>query len=494
MNTLRKNGTVFGVVMGFVAGLLVAALVVPKRQPETNSVTTGRQAGSATGTADAALANGASAGDGGGQPGVGTLNGGSGGTGGAGAAGSAGGALSGEGAAAGPAGSSQGVTDDKVTVVVTYPDISALRALGPAYDNGDVPEQWRVMIDGWRRDGLLPVNGRDIDLKFRTYNVLNTDEQRAACRGAVSDDKAFAVVGVAYFEIGGECVAREFRTPLITSDGPNEDIFARSHPMLFSLSASKSRHLRNFVNWAHHRGTLQGKKIGIYYLDDGVTQDLMNKTIRAELSRLGYGIAAEHSTTQSLGGPQDAVAVQRFRSAGVDLALLFTSKAGFLQAANAQGYKPLYLESDYEFGTSDTTTSNYPADAFDGTLGMTGRRVGETPAGVALGADGDACIANFEQATGKKTTPETAVWSYILMGCDEGKVLLHGLQAAGRNLTHESWIAGVETMSNVPLTRYAPVTFTPDKHDGGEQQRSVQWSAGCECWLAQGAFEPMWVR
>jgi hypothetical protein len=386
-----------------------------------------------------------------------------------------------------------GVTDDKVTIAVTYPDISALKALGPSYDNGDPPEQWRVMIDGWRRDGLLPVNGRDIELKFRTYNVLNTDEQRAACRGAVSDDKAFAVVGVAYFEIGGECVAREFHTPLITSDGPNEDIFARSNPMLFSLSASKSRHLRNFVNWAHHRGALAGKKIGIYFFDDGVTRDLMNKTIRAELSRLGYAIAAEHSTTQSLGGPQDAVAVQRFRDAGVDVALLFTSKAGFLQAAKAQGYKPLFLESDNEFGTSDTTTSNYPADEFDGTLGMTGRRVGETPVGLPLGEDGDACIANYEQATGKKTTPETAVWSYILMGCDEGKVLLHGLREAGRNLTTESWIAGVETMRSVPLTRYAPVSFAPDKHDGGDQQRTVQWAASCKCWRAQGEFEPLWV-
>jgi hypothetical protein len=79
------------------------------------------------------------------------------------------------------------------------------------------------------------------------------------------------------------------------------------------------------------------------------------------------------------------------------------------------------------------------------------------------------------------------------MGCDEGKVLLHGLREAGRNLTTESWIAGVETMRSVPLTRYAPVSFAPDKHDGGDQQRTVQWAASCKCWRAQGEFEPLWV-
>ena len=33
--------------------------------------------------------------------------------------------------------------------------------------------------------------------------------------------------------------------------------------------------------------------------------------------------------------------------ARVDLAFLFTSKTGFMQAAQAQGYKPTYLESDF---------------------------------------------------------------------------------------------------------------------------------------------------
>src|SRR5207248_2320102 len=83
------------------------------------------------------------------------------------------------------------------------------------------------------------------------------------------------------------------------------------------------------------------------------------RSVRPTLARLGYKIAAEATTSanDTNGGPEDAVAVQRFRAATVDLAILMTSKAGFLQAANAQGYKPTFIDSDYLYGSSGVTAS-----------------------------------------------------------------------------------------------------------------------------------------
>ena len=49
-------------------------------------------------------------------------------------------------------------------------------------------------------------------------------------------------------------VAREFRTLLITGDGPSDEVFKRSDPFLFSIGTSDSRLIRNMVHWAEQRG------------------------------------------------------------------------------------------------------------------------------------------------------------------------------------------------------------------------------------------------
>ena len=487
----RGAAGVFGIMLGLFLGLLIAAIVMPRRQPEREvsesgdrSVVagdlggTGEGAGPSVATQDGAGGNGNAL-----TTGTGTGSG----------AATSGGTSSAGVAGAGAGAAVRGVTDDKIRVGVTYPDISVLRALGPSYDNGDVPKQWEALVDGWRRSRVLPVHGRDIELVFADYNVLQPEEQRSACVAVVQDGRAFMVIAQTYYLIGAECVAREFRTPLITSDGPNDPIFQRSHPMLFSLQMSEDRVLRNLIHWADSKGFLDGKQVGIYYEDRPDVRDQMSRTVKAELARLGHDLTAEATTTQTLGGPRDAVAVQQFQANGVDVALLFTSKGGFMQQAQAQRYKPVYLESDHLFGTSDTTTSTYPVEQFDGTLGFTGRRVGETSAGMALDAEGRACVANYERFANEKLQQETTEWAYVLTVCDLGKALMCALTAAGRELSHGGVVAGLETMRNVGMNRYAPVTFTPQKHHGVDSYRELRWHGACKCWRVAGPFRPLLV-
>jgi hypothetical protein len=252
-----------------------------------------------------------------------------------------------------------------VRIGVAAIDLGALRALGPSFDIGDRRKQFHALLEGWRRSKAVPVHGRQVEFVFRDYGVLSEPDKRAACIALVEDEKVFAVVADASFGSGVDCVANEKRTPLLMSESRSDEIFQRNAPWLFTLQMSQSRLLRNWIHWAHHRGALRGKTIGLYYFDDAPTHDLVNRTIRAELRRLGYRIAAEATTNSELGGPQDALAVQRFRSEGVDLAMLLRSKAGFMQQAEAQNYRPTYIESDLGFGTSDTTTSTYPAEHFN---------------------------------------------------------------------------------------------------------------------------------
>jgi substrate-binding family protein len=273
-------------------------------------------------------------------------------------------------------------------------------------------------------------------------------------------------------------------------------VMARTHPYLFSLSATESRHLRNFVYWARDKGFLKGKKIGLYYSSRTIYKTVIQKNVAGTLKRLGYSIAATVETANERGGPEDVVAVQRFQRAGVNLAMLFHSKMGFMQQAEAQRYKPQYIDSDYFFGTSDAATSTYPADQFDRTFAITGRRVGEIPAGARMDAEQAACFNNFKRYTGKNPPPDKTEWSYVMYSCDEAKILHWGLKNAGRNLNVSTFVQALETIRNMPLNRYMPISYSATKHHGGDFQRTLQWFGRdneCHCWKAVGPIRPYYV-
>ena len=506
-----RSGTAFGLAVGLLVGVLISALVFPRHRPVRSTVArSGAAAPAAPGAPageeselPAAAASEASVAGGAAATGTGGTSGGGGRStapAGAGRAGAAS-ARTGPGGKA-AASATRGVSEGAIKIGIAYADLTALRALGPEYDNGNVPQQWMAILDQWHRQGALPVNGRDIQFVFRSYNVLNLADQRAACASLIQDSGVFAVVGVAYFAVGSQCVTREYHTPMLTSDGPGADIFQQGWPYLFSIDESADRTLENMLYWADSRGALRGKRIGIYYANDGLEPQLMDRSLRPTLARLGYKITAESTTSanDTNGGPEDAVAVQRFRGAGVDLVMLFTSKTGFLQVASAQAYHPTFIDSDYLYGTSDVTTSTYPASEWDGTYALTATHRGEPAAGIKLNAAQEACLQNYERYSGTKLARpgsgghEQAVFAYVLTACDEANLLLDAIRAAGRGLTAGSLVSSLEAVHDRPLLRYSAVSFSRTRHDGIDIARTLLWRSQCTCYVAQGGFTPLTVR
>lgn len=496
----------FTLAVGFAAGVLVAALAIPAGDSETTV------AGGAVGQPGEAPVGGPVV-DGGDGPGLPAGAGGAG-PGGAAQAGASAAAVAGtdggttqgttgRGGTSGGGGDTgggdvRGVSGDTVRLGIGVLDIGALSHLGPSFDNGDGEEHMKAWLEGVRRDGLLPVHGRDLEFTYRRYAPAGIDpgSQRSACVGFIDEDEVFAVLAGSNYQEGAECVAREFGTPLITSDGVEEEAYQRSHPNLFTFMMSETRLLKNWIHWAHHGGHFDGETLGLYYGTDARQQRLVKNAIKPQLAALGYELAAEHTTSQPLGGPQDAVAVQKFDTAGVTVAMLLTSKAGFQQQAQARGYQPTYIESDFLSGTTNTATSTYPEDQWDGTLGMTGMRYGEWKAGMPQSERARKCVEYYEEYSGNRIDPNEREAEWIGMNklCDSGWAVLAALEHAGRDLTPQSFIAGLESLTDFELGVHLDVTFAGDRHHGTNVQRTVRWTRDCRCWKALGSMGPLWVR
>jgi len=318
--------------------------------------------------------------------------------------------------------------------------------------------------------------------------------------GFGQDDKVFAVVAIHDFGIvGSECVTAEYRIPLVTADGPFDVSYRRGWPYLFTMAMSNSRVLRNFIAWGHQTGRFKGKRIGVYYPNDPLYTPDVQEFVLKKLRALGYNVAAEVTTDlqgAQTGGPNDSVAVQRFRAARVDTAILLVSavaKTNFFNQAQLQGYRPTYLENDLAFSTTNTATTTYPPDYFDGTVGVTGQHFGESKAGIPPTPESDECMGWFKASTGKTVDRDAREGEYIAgnQACDELRSVMVALQWAGRNLTPARFVAGLETIKNARMGIHGDVTFATNKHDGVSAYRELIWRKDCKCWVAQGAFRPL---
>lgn len=503
-----RSGTLFGLVTGLILGVLLAVLVIPERQ-ETREIATGTGTQPTAGAAAPSSGAGGEAVGGGGQRGAssaggpaapaGSISGGSGepvAPGGPPPTTPTGSAQS----AATPTGPVRGVADNKMRIGIAVPDLRAIAALGPGYDQGDLQGHAAALLESLKREKVIPVHGRDVEFAYRSYNILDANAQRAACVGLVQDEKVFAVVAIHDFAVGSECVAREFQTLLITTDAPTNDgsdAAYRRAPLMFTLQMSLSRLVRNWPHWANERGLLRGKRIGLYYGSDQASRRLVEQELMGELAKLGQKPVAQITTDQpATGGPQDTVAVQRFRTAGVDLAMLLVSSiaaTNFMQQADAQGYRPLYIDNDLAFATTDTAAGTKPVSQYGGTFAMTGMRFGEWKSGRGIPAPATTCQRRAAIG-GRRVDPNERDAEWIAMNqlCDEVDVLLRALQTAGRGVSTSSVLAALESsIKDVQMGIHANVTFAPGKHHGVDQQRTIQFNGSCRCWKVVTDFGPL---
>ncbi len=483
--------------VGFLAGVLVAALALPERSEVVlDSASEGIDGQAAidgagsTGTDGAPTAAGA-AGPGGRAAATSRTGTATGGT--APGSGPAGGTSGRPGAAA------RGVTATAVTIGFGLPDLGAIGALGPGYDQGDPRSHVEAILAELRASGRLPVHGRDIEPVYSSYNILSPEAQRATCEQFGNDSSVFAVVAIHDFGTGSECVAREFGLPVFTSDGQGDPVYARSDPNLFTMQMSANRMFRNFVTWADQSGYLDGKRIGVYYPSEPEPAKVVQDSILQPLKALGHNVVTEMQTNEpDTGGPTDSVAVQRFSADRVQVAILVVSaiaKTNFFTQAQTQAYKPVYLENDAGFSTTDTATSTYPASYFDGTRAFTGMRFGELRSGIPEPEQAAWCRAAIKRQGGPDIPVQGRDAEYIAanQACDEILTVLHGLEQAGPALTHGSFVAGVETVRDRPMGIHGNVTFARERHDGVSTWREITWHSDCRCWKVSSDLRPLLV-
>ena len=214
----------------------------------------------------------------------------------------------------------------------------------------------------------------------------------------------FAAVSSVSFTVGAECLATRFQIPVIDADGAPPSLYQRGAPWFFTLRADHAKHLRSYAQWAIDNG-LFDNRVGLYYetrLDEGV------EAMRELVAAAGLEITSETATSgEGVGSPEDPIAVQRFIVDGVEVVLPLvggSSLAGVLGFSESQGFRPVYLSTDYGEQTADVQAKSLPAEQYDGAMAVTMKRAGEIAAGM-VNEEAEACLSNYERYSGTDIEP-----------------------------------------------------------------------------------------
>ena len=382
-----------------------------------------------------------------------------------------------------------------VRIGVAFPDLAAFAVLNPEFGIGDPEAQALAVVDQWAREGLLPA-GIGVELVFGKYNIISDSAKLGVCTSFAQDSEVFAAVSSVSFTVGAECLATRFEIPVIDADGAPPSLYQRGAPWFFTLRADHGKHLRSYVQWAIDNGMFAGN-VGLYYetrLDEGVDE------MREQVAAAGLEIASETATSgEGVGSPEDPIAVQRFIADDVDLVLPIiggSSLAGVLGFSESQGYRPMYLSTDYGEQTADIQAKTLPPEQYDGAMAVTMKRVGEVAAGM-VNEQAEACLANYERYSGtdiERSAPESGEYGSILRTCDLLSLVLAGLHGAADDLTKENFVAALENSGDFTPAGVAPGSFGPGDHSLVDHYRAIRWDAGCPCWVAVSDFTPLASR
>jgi len=208
-------------------------------------------------------------------------------------------------------------------------------------------------------------------------------------------------------------------------------------------------------------------KIGLIYQDDDYGQNVLKGAAEAE-GRTGVSIQKE---AYQRGATDFAGQVGNLMKGGathVIIAGVVKEPIIVMKTAAAMGYLPQF------FGTSPTMDHRVALAA-----GPAGE--GFIAANFAFLWNSDASAAvRYRELCKKYEVPEAYMGMYHFYGYITAKILVEGLERAGKNPTRKRLIKGMETFNKWESGAFPPITYTSKDHAASESVILVQVKDGVQ--------------
>lgn len=349
----------------------------------------------------------------------------------------------------------QGVTDDRI-VLGSHQDLSGpVASLG-----GPLREGMQLAVDDVNAAG--GIHGRKLHLIVED-SMFDPKRAVLATEKLIRQDKVFAMIA----SLGSATVQASMPlmldagVPVLFSGTPADFNYTPFHRLKFALNIPYGEQVRSMVKYAVE--TMGKRRVGVLYQDDETGHNVLHAT---ETQLQAQGMTVTEKVSYKRGAIDLSSQVARLRAADVDVVILGTiirETAAAMIEARKLGWNVDMMVTNA--GMNDAVVK-IGGSAVEGLYAMTQflslNAQEQTP-------ELKAVLERFHDKYGK-TPDDGMIYGYMAI-----KLFAQGAQNAGRDLTVDSLVQGLENIRDFTTVFAAsPVSFGPDERLGTRRAMLTQ--------------------
>jgi branched-chain amino acid transport system substrate-binding protein len=344
----------------------------------------------------------------------------------------------------------RGVTDFEI-LIGTYSDLSGVTAMWGVNNTN----AWRMVFDETNAEG--GINGRKIKyiVEDNQYQIPRSVQ---AANKLINKDGVFMMVANAGTPMNNATMPEQLAkgVPNMFPLTSARSMYEPFHHLKFGLAASYYDQMRSGVKVfveQHHSKAICGMS-----QDTDFGRDVMDGA-NDQLKAMGLTLVA-----QTLHKPTDtdfSASVAKLRDANCDLILLGTITRDTIQIVSAVRKIGWNVEMLGQAASYDEAVAELPGGATEGFYSM-------TPVLFVAASDPNPAVKEFADKYKSKFGKEPNFAAQL--GYTAGQLMVLGLQNAGKDLTTDSFVAGMEKIKDWhDIFGSPPMTFSATKHQGSNE-------------------------
>ena len=382
----------------------------------------------------------------------------------------------------------RGVTADSIKIGVLLLDLVKLKeTAGVELKWGDNEAQYREAIDAVNENG--GVIGRMLDPVFIFVDPLSETGYQEACVQLTEDEQVFAAIGFVRPASAALCYTETGDTPFVgyLSD-ITSDVFEQSVLPTITSNPLPERLDQALVDVVADTGALEGKTIAILGNTDERNQ-LVTDTLAAHGFEVTDAVITNQPTDDAVADAAELdVVIERWASMGIDYVLDTTGLDRVLAAANRAGF-----EADWATNRGTLlSVSRFESGATEAEIART--VVVSEPQVEVIYQSGHAPTVECVDRWNANHPEEQAVFfpgpddldnlQRIARSCNQAQTFAMIADAAGPDLTAESFAAAVADVGSYELAMQPFASLSADKWDAGDVVALYTWDAEAQDYKA----------
>ena len=353
-----------------------------------------------------------------------------------------------------------GVTEDTITVGVSMLDFELLKELNLSQGWGDQQGVWEALIANLNANG--GINGRTVEAVYEFYSPIDPIDAERVCTALTQDNEVFAVLGGFVGPAAGTadpCITGLNETILVGGE-INADELGRSSAPWYHTEPTVEAATDNLLGLLVETGRLTDG-MPVYVIAGNAAEPTVDGVIDAlEASGaevVGRSIIEANDGDTLLQNQQLEVILERFRQSGAEAIMIPGNPAATIRGiglAGLNGTIPVWTNNPGGLNNlGDTITDKSIADGVLTVAGPTDSEINADP--LYQSACHDVVAAAMPDADLREPDEygeDDDYWfSSVRRYCRHLALFVEIATAAGVNLTHDSFRAAAESLSDFAL-------------------------------------------